>query len=146
MKKLIKRINIDRDFCFSGQRADLNLILKNTQGIRYQFNAHNELKFSPKISWGVLNVIGTEINVRALLTGLDSGKIKINFRTSIRPEHFFLIVLFAIPFFTLDLTIWGVLGLVGLWIIFHLWFHFIYRYQENKVIDNIIEKLKLKQM
>jgi hypothetical protein len=156
MTDLIKKLTIDRDFVFSGERKDLIAILQETRVVNFKLIDHTEIKFYPDISWGTmvfkggLQVLKVEgINVRAKTSPLGPDRLKINFRTRIRPEHYFLVGLFVFFFIVNAFTNepgWIFLYLLGLWIICHSWFQFIYRAQENYLIEKVVKKLRLVKM
>jgi hypothetical protein len=157
MEDLIRKLTIDKDYIFSGQRKDLINILQDTQVVNFKLIDHTEIKFYPDISWGTLVFKGglaglkvDGINVRAKTSALGTDQLKINFRTRIRPEHYFIIGLFIFFFtgtiFGKDEPWWTFIYLLGLWIICHSWFQFIYRSQENHLIEKVVKKLRLVKM
>jgi hypothetical protein len=152
MKKLIKLLTIDKEFVFNGRLSDLQQILKNLKDINYETLSERELKFTPTISWGTLTMtggVGFGINVRAFLVDQGSDQLRIKFKTRVRPEHYFLIVLFIFFFiaaFANDEPKWLIPYVFGLWIIGHSWFQFIYRIQENYLVDKVAKKLRLSVM
>lgn len=148
MKELIKRLTIDKDFIFLGQFQDLNEVLKKSKDINYQMLSEREIQFSPTISWGT-GGMGFKINVRALVSDLNSDRLKINIKTSVRPEHYFIIVLFIFFFIGIissNESKWHIVFVFGLWIICHSWFQFIYRLQEKYLLDKIVKRLRLSKM
>jgi hypothetical protein len=151
VKQLINRLTINKTYYLVGEVSDFEIALNNTKGIRHQVDGVNEFCFSPTASWGTLSgpIFNSQITVRALVAELDDGRVKINFRTRVRIEHYFLIILFIIFFICFnhaDESPWVNFFLLGVWIIFHVWFHFIYRYQENRLIEKLVEKLRLREM
>lgn len=157
MKDLIKKLTIDKDYVFWGQRKDLINILQETHIVKFKLIDHSEIKLYPDISWGTLVFKGglsglqvDGINVRAKTSTLGTDRLKINFRTRIRPEHYFIIGLFIFFFigsiFGKEEPWWTFLYLLGLWITCHSWFQFIYRTQENYLIEKVVKKLRLVKM
>ncbi len=156
MADLLKKLTVDRDFVFSGERKDLIAILQEARVVNFKLIDHTEIKFYPDISWGTMVFKGglqglklEGINVRAKTSPLGTDRLKINFRTRIRPEHYFLFGLFIFFFIVNVFTNepwWIFLYLLGLWIICHGWFQFIYRAQENYLIDKVVKKLRLVKM
>jgi hypothetical protein len=154
MSKLIKLLTIDKEFVFIGQMGDLMEKLKNAKSINYEILSEREIKFMPNISWGTMVMAGGHglvdgINIRASVNDLDSDRLKISLRTRVRPEHYFLIVLFIFFFMGVIFSSeskWLVLYVFGLWIICHSWFQFIYRLQENYLVDKIVKRLGFAKM
>ncbi|MBI3221385.1 MAG: hypothetical protein HYZ44_17875 [Bacteroidetes bacterium] len=157
MKDLIKKLTIDKDYVFAGQRKDLINILQDTQVVNFKLIDHAEIKLYPDISWGTMvfkgGLTGLQvdgINVRAKTSTVGTDRLKINFRTRIRPEHYFIIGLFIFFFigtiFSKEKPGWTFLFLFGLWIICHSWLQFIYRSQENNLIEKLVKKLRLEKM
>jgi hypothetical protein len=154
MKSIIKILTIDEEYVFLGDRRDLIDILQESKVVNFKLTDNTEIKLYPDISWGTMVFKGglsliDGINVRARTTDLEPGRLKVNFKTRIRPEHYFIIGLFA--FFFLVTTFsseskWIFIYLLGLWIVCHCWFHFIYRLQENHLMDKVIKKLRLVKM
>lgn len=146
---LIKLFTIDKEFVFKGQLHDLSEILDRSKDINCEILSRRELRFTPDFSWGTLGISGGvsfEIYVSAFLTEHDPGQLIIHFKTGIRPEHYFFIVIiliiFGVTIFS-DESKWLILYVAGLMIICHSWFQYIYRLQERYLIDKIVKKLKL---
>lgn len=134
-----------------GQVADFETALINTKGIHHSVVNVNEFCFSPTISWGTLSgpIFNSQIIARALVAKLDNEIVTINFRTRVRIEHYFLVALFIVFFVVFNQTEespWVNVFLFGAWTFSHLWSHFIYRYQENRLIEKLVEKLRLREM
>jgi hypothetical protein len=154
MSRINKLLTIDKEFIFFGQLDDLRGQLKNSKDINYEMLADGQIKFKPRISWGTMTMTGgldlvDGINVKGSATNLDSERMKINLRTKVRPEHYLLIVMFIAFFIGVifsDESKWLFLYVFGLWIICHSWFQFIYRLQENYLVDKIVKKLRLAKM
>ena len=152
MDALIKLLTINKEFVFSGKIEDLRRILKDSKDINYEVLSKRELKFTPDVSWGTMKMSGGVnfgINVRAFLADEGSDQLRIKFKTSVRPEHYFLIVLFLFFFagaIFSDESKWMILYIFGLWIICHSWFQFIYRLQENFLLDKVVKRLSLSIM
>lgn len=153
---LIKILSVDQDYVFLGERKDLVSILQETKVFKFRLIDHTEIRFYPDISWGTMvgGLPGLEvegINVRAKTSPLGTDRLKVNFRTRIRPEHYFMIGLFIFFFMGTAFSNkpepwWTFLYLFGLWIICHSWFQFIYRAQENYLIEKLVKELRLVKM
>jgi hypothetical protein len=148
MRKIIQQITINKEYIFNGERDNLITTLKNVDGMNVKSINNQEFKVYANISWGTLVFSGggsiDGINIRGTILDIDSQKAKVILKTRIRPEHYFLIVIFVFIMFTLtNESLKTYLYLSGIWIICHLWFQFIYRIQENQLIGKVIDKLKL---
>jgi hypothetical protein len=151
MKKLFELLTIDKEFIFLGKRKELNEILKNSKDLNHRTYSENEIEFTPTISWGTLNVggIGLGIYIKASVRDFDSDRLKIRIKTSLRPEHYFTVALFAFFFVSTissNESNWIILYIFGLWIVCHAWFQFTCRLQENYLVDRVVRRLKLLEM
>lgn len=86
--------------------------------------------------------------ISVLITVDDSSNegCIVHFTTEIRIEHYFI----AIGFLILMLCIvisqksWKLaIGTLVLWVICQYWFYFVYRMQEEAIVENIMKKLKI---
>lgn len=148
MKQLIRALTLNKEFVFNGQMEEFKEILKKSN-LNYETLSEREIKFTPTISWGTLTFGGgfsIGISVRALLSDLGPDRLKINLRTSVRPEHYFLIVVFIVFFINAisdDESKGMFIYVFVIWIVCHLWFQFIYRLQENSLADKVVKRLRL---
>ena len=150
----MKQVIIDRDYVFTGQIADFISAVQNIKKVNVSVFSDCEIKLSPTISWGTMTSTGglsfiDGINVKVLLSKLSENSVQVNFKTSVRPEHYIIIVIFigfGIAVSLSDEPSWLYVYLFGLWIIMHLWFQFIYRFQENRLVEKLVDKLELKRM
>lgn len=150
----MKFLKIDREFIFSGQIDDLLNILKNSNDISYEILSKREIKFKSEISWGTMTTNGgvdlfEGIKVKAFIVESNSHRLKINLQTKVRSEHYFLIILFAIILVFLAFSSepkWLYFYVLGLWLISHSWFQFIFRSQEKYLINKVVKKLKLDEV
>jgi hypothetical protein len=151
MKQLVKRLTINKEFVFRGGIDDLKEILKNSKDINYKAFSAREIKITPSISWGTMTMSGIRvpISVRATFTEQNPGELRIILTTKIRPEHYLLVVLFTFCILGVvfsDEPDWLTIYVFGLWIICHLWFQFIYRLQENHLINKLVARLGLSSL
>jgi hypothetical protein len=152
MSDLIKLLTINKEFVFLGKIDDLKTTLTSSKDIDYELLSEREIKFRPTISWGTMTGqirLVEGIHVRAYVAVLDSDRLKIFLQTKVRPEHYFLVVMFIIFLIAIsfsDESKWALLYVSGLWIICHVWFQFIYRLQENRLVGKIVKKLSLTKM
>lgn len=150
MNRIDKLLRIDKEFIFFGQLDDLRGELKNLKDINYEILGEGQINFKQRMSWGTMTMNGIDlvdgINVKALVTHLDSERMKINLRTKVRPEHYFLSVTFVALLIMVKFSNepkWLFLYVFGVWIVCHAWFQFIFRLQENNLVDKIVKKLEL---
>jgi hypothetical protein len=103
-------------------------------------------------SVGIMTVsggFGSRIGVRILLGELDRGLMKVTIKSSMRPEHYIIAVIFVIILVATTFSNeskWFILLDVGLWPITQIWFRFVYRYQEYLLVDKVIAKLGMKRI
>lgn len=147
--RFIKSLTINRDYIFFGLQADFESQLNKIKWVRTNPTGKNEIKLFPFVSLGTLMFGGIgslSINVLVRSSPIDEGTLKINFSTKIRPEHYFIAALFILFLivFILKEGIGVGLFILGLWIIFHLWFQLVYRVQENHLIDKVVGKCRLR--
>jgi hypothetical protein len=153
MSRYLKILVIDKNYVFPVNRKDFIRALEAAQVVNVQNLDNNEIKLYPDVSWGTMTTQGLSlvegINVRATTCALDANRLRINFRTSVRVEHFMLIVIF-IFFIIMIVAANGMsanlIVIGGLWAICHCWFQFIYRLQEKKVISKVVRKLELAEI
>src|SRR5438132_686827 len=103
MKNIIKILTIDKEYVFLGDKKDLISILQESRVVNFKLIDHTEIKLYPDISWGTMVFKGgvglvDGINVRIKTSALESARLKVNFRTRLRPEHYFIIGLFIFFF------------------------------------------------
>lgn len=153
MRKLIKLFTINQEYAFYGTRLEFNEKVITFKSIDFEYLSEKEIKFSPKLSLGTLifegGLIAVEgINVKATISEFDSDRLRIKISSKVRFEHFFIAIMFLffliIPIIKNE-SIWLIFSILGLWIIFHSWFQFIYRAQENQLIHTIVSNLKMKR-
>lgn len=146
MKSLFKSLTINRIYTFFGSREDLN---DRIQQSNIDHNIVNDglVEFAASISFG----IGTKcppIAVQVSIVEFEQDQIKIRIKTTIRPEHYFLLLFGAIFFiaavFDADDAPALVYVLLG-WPIFHLWSHFVFRVQENILAKKVAKALHLRR-
>ena len=147
LKRFNNLLTIDKQFSFKGQLDELHEILRNSKDINYELLSERELRFTPDISWGTLRISGGVsfgIYLKATLKEQDCSSVKINFKTNIRPEHYFIIAVFIFFFVGVIFSgesMWLFHYVLVLWIILHCWFQFIIRLQENYLLERIVKRL-----
>ncbi len=109
---------------------------------------NNLFKVSARISLGTLVFSGgggTSISAYVDLSELNVNRVIVF--TRVRVEHYFFSVVFLIiglaTYFDSDGGLYDVLFPIGLFVVFHFWFHFVYRVQENHLIFKVAEFLDL---
>lgn len=144
-----KRLTIGKKFVFEGNRASLDEILR-TSDLNYSTVTESEVVFYPTVSFGTLTAggLGSRISVTALLTPFGEDRTSIHLRTDVRPEHYLIVVTFMIILVTTSLADDpGTTSpcIFATWPVCHVWFQFIYRLQENHLVENIKSKLRLSE-
>lgn len=87
------------------------------------------------------------IKVEIAVSKLNENELELNFSTRIRIEHYFFAGIFLLITFILLITSvfqWKFLFILLFWPLVHLWFQFIYRSQEEYLVNNFIKSLKKK--
>lgn len=106
-------------------------------------------KISARFSVGTLHFSGglggLAINALVDLSNAENGKLQI--RTKVRVEHYFIAIVLLIMIFTSVATggfnFVHLSGVTFIMVITHLWFHLVYRVQENRLIQKVVDLLKL---
>ena len=153
MKKIIKLLKIEKEYAFSGTLVDFNEKVRTFKSINVELLSENEIKFSSQLSLGTMisntGLFATEdINIRATISEFDAERLRIKLSSKIRFEHYviaFMFILFLVFSIVEKESIWLIPSLLALWIIFHSWFQYIYRSQENQIIQTVVSKLNLKR-
>jgi hypothetical protein len=153
MRKIIKLFKIEKEYAFSGTLVDFNEKVRTFKSINVELLSENEIKFSSQLSLGTMisniDLFATEdINIRATISEFDAERLRIKLSSKIRFEHYFIafmFILFLVFSIVEKESIWLLPSLLALWIIFHSWFQYIYRSQENQTIHTVVSKLNLKR-
>ncbi|MEM9833791.1 MAG: hypothetical protein AAF944_24390 [Bacteroidota bacterium] len=153
--KLLDKLLINEEFIYTGNLEELERDLRvlEDKSILIQKLDEQKIKFKSTFSWGTLKAtdgfqVVEGINVMALTNQLDENLLKLKFITKLRPEHYFiaaLYILFIAIMIVQKEEVWVCLLLFGLWIVFHICFHWVYRMQERTVIKSVVNGLKLKE-
>ncbi len=144
-------LTINKSFVLDGSREDFFQNLNDIKSINYAVVTFEEIELSPSASYGTLFMgsYGNGISVKAFLIQNKDKQLKINFKTKVRPEHY-LIAAMIIGFYVIlpmfEKPNWLYLYLFGIWIVCHSWFHFVYRYQENHIIKELVSKMGLEEI
>lgn len=149
MNKLVKILTIDKNFLFKGSHEDFIEKLTKSKGFNFQKLSKREYKFRPDVSLGTMRLsggFGFGIYLNVFLRDQGSDQMRINFKTNIRPEHYFL--LFILLVCILGIIFSGeskliILYFLGMSLICHSWFQYIYRLQENYLMDKLIKRFRL---
>ena len=153
MRKIRKLFKIEKEYAFSGTLVDFNEKVRTFKSINVELLSENEIKFSSQLSLGTMisniGLFATEdINIRATISEFDAERLRIKLSSKVRFEHYFIAFMFILflVFSILEKeSIWLIPSLLALWIIFHSWFQYIYRSQENQIIHTVVSKLNLKR-
>lgn len=157
MPSLNKFFTIDRSYFFKGNKEDFFNQLEEIKGIKFESEDYKLVKIYPTTSWGTLtfninsvqSINGIHVLAHVNFAGEYTSKetrLKIIFKSSLRPEHYFLAAIFFIIFIGTifsNTPVWVSLMLPGIWIISHLRFQIIFRLQQNNVIDKVVRNLSL---
>lgn len=146
MKSLIKSITINRIYTFFGSKEDLNAHIRKSN-INHTVINEDLVEFAASISWGT----GTHmppIAVKVSVVKVDFDEIKVMIKTIIRPEQYFVmavgIIVLVASFFQVDEMPVPIYVLL-VWIFFHVWFHFVFRVQENILAKKVAKALNLRR-
>jgi hypothetical protein len=153
MRKIRKLFKIEKEYAFSGTLVDFNEKVRTFKSINVELLSENEIKFSSQLSLGTMisniGLFATEdINIKATISEFDAERLRIKLSSKVRFEHYFIAFMFILflVFSILEKeSIWLIPSLLALWIIFHSWFQYIYRSQENQIIHTVVSKLNLKR-
>jgi len=148
--KLTEHFHRNQTYFYPGNITELeNEMSKLTWPVVKKIAA-KKYKISPVFSFGTLllaNGIGIErINVVVSIKEIDAQRQQVCFSTKLRVEHYLVAgiclisILAAIkqnePLLTYPL-------ILGIWILAHLFFQWIFSIQENQVIKGTVEQLHL---
>lgn len=147
---MLKRLKLYREYIFHGSYEELQTSFEQLKKPRTTRVNESTFKVRPLISLGTLIVYGfgksiDGINVLASTQSIDENRQQVTFTTKIRTKHYFFIFVFGfitiISFSAKDSP--PITLVLGLWIVFHLWFQLVYRVQEKIVMEKVADKLKL---
>ncbi|MBF8963498.1 hypothetical protein I0P70_09585 [Pontibacter sp. FD36] len=148
---LIKKLRLNEEYVFSGTAQDLEQFLLSSKEPQVRKIGRQLYSLTPCFSMGTLVVTGmtrqaTGISVTASVAEINKDYQQVQFKTTPRIEHFFIGIIFLIITVIVIVqgeSLWFYLFLPGLWVVAHLWFHTIYRAQEEEVVDMIVRRLRL---
>jgi hypothetical protein len=110
-------------------------------------------KFKPDISLGTLVIKGSPnavdgINVIMSIDKLSTNEQIILFTTKIRPEHYLTTVLLLffsiVSYFERDTDKFlSFTNLLLFGVVMYMWFHLLFRFQEQRVVNNVAKELSL---
>ncbi|MEQ8240639.1 MAG: hypothetical protein RIA69_15580 [Cyclobacteriaceae bacterium] len=155
MKELFKYLRISRIFEFPGSSDELmervEFLSNNHKRFRTTELGDKNYKISAKFSLGTLYMsggLGVPINVLMNIKTDESANPTIHVTSKVRVEQYIFIALFSF-IFTITLLSnepWYLpLFIIGLFFVFHFWFHLVYRVQENELINKLKGQLKLQE-
>ena len=156
IRKLLENLKLSKDYFYQGTFTDLEERLEQVKHMKCNFSYRriNKLKynFKAKLSLGILMTKGFSpvegININAIIVIEEENCQRIKFSSSIRPEHYFILIVFifigSVLLSTQAFSI-SFLGFLVLWIVVHAWFHYILRMQEEEVMISVVKKLGLKK-
>jgi hypothetical protein len=86
------------------------------------------------------------IYLAATIRETDSQYRTIRFESPLRLEHIFIIIVFLLIAITASFRHQppvAVIGFFAAWLFCHLWFHFLYRFQERSLLRKVVNNLSL---
>ncbi len=157
MKKLRSLFIMDKSFRYKGSPEDLKQKMtifsqsKNTGRIIFNRNK-SEYKVYARTSWGTLRfmgAVGFSISVHVKIEDSISEEQIIRVYTNLRPENYFLGFAFILSFIAILLSYQSFLQpliIIGTFVLTSLWFNFIYKIQEEVLLEKVIKQLKLRKI
>ena len=152
VKWIRSKLTINETYFFKGTKDELLDALNQLSNSRKWvdgFNAAHDqgniYSMSPTVSWGTMGM-GASITVYIQYEDHDDTVQKVKIYTSIRPEIWLsvpLFVLISIYIFIQERNIWSILLVPPILIISIIWFNFIYKIQEEALIQKLRKKIKL---
>jgi hypothetical protein len=154
MKINLIDLELNREFNYQGTKEELEQSLTSFKELNIENVSKKSYKLRPHFSLGTIRVKGLPglidgINVVFTINEIEKEKQHIRFTTNIRFEHFFIAIVFIVIITGIlfsEESKWLVLYSTGLWLVFHLWFHWILRVQENLVVEKTVKRLRLRKL
>jgi hypothetical protein len=153
VKKYFKYLKINRSFEFTGSIDELMERMEFLSNNRKRFETtrleDSYYSISAIFSLGAFSKMGGKsgpISVLMRINQNNSINPTIEITSKIRIEHYFFSAMFSFVFFITLLSNepwYTPVFIVGLFIVFHFWFHLVYRIQENELIIKLKGQLKL---
>jgi hypothetical protein len=156
MKKLRSLFIMDKSFKYKGSLEDLKQKMtifsqsKKTGGITFDKNK-SEYTIYANISFGTLMFTGGGFSIKIHLTIEESIPKEqiIRVYTYLRPENYFFGFAFILSFIVAIMSNQSLLPpliTIGIFVLTILWFNFIYKVQEEILVEKIIKQLKLRKI
>ena len=157
MNKYIPQLRINRTFKYSGTSKELYDFLQEMSAEKWYKGAdysiddlgNFEFRVKSKFSFGTIrffNSVSAGIYCKLKMDNpnvVEKNPI-VKITTGIRIEHFFILVILA--FITLKEGISFLLPALGITLFASLWFHIMYRWQENSLIDKVVYSCRLEEI
>ena len=149
---LFDKILLNETYVYRGEKDVLLQKLKRNKLVSRL--SKNTFEGRASFSLGVLMGSGgmslnNGIKVFFEIEEVEPAKYYLNFSTKLRIEHFFFAILFLFIIIgtslSSDTPFYVPLFMFALWGVTHLWFHFVFRWQEQGLIEDIIRPLKVKK-
>lgn len=153
MNEIIEKVLLKEAIEFNGSNTDLKEKLRTVKDRKFNLEwiSESEFKISSKIFIGTLIMVSNPEYFKGIkgygkLTELENGRIKIELKTKLRIEFYFLAI---IPLLSIIITFFNDKE-ISLWSIFLLpfillWFWFIYRFQEKVLFRNFINYITIEK-
>jgi hypothetical protein len=123
---------------------------KNTGGITFDKNK-SEYTIYANISLGTLMFMGGGFSIKIHLTIEESISKEqiVRIFTYLRPENYFFVFAFVLTFIAILLSNQSILPpliTIGIFVLSSLWFNFIYKIQEENLLEKVTKQLKLRKI
>jgi hypothetical protein len=150
---LHSKLTIHETYLFNGTPQELKEILaalskkKWANGFSTEHLKENKYAMTPVVSWGTLSFgIFASIKIYFEHSPLNDWQQQIKIHTDVRPENWFLLVLFlfiALGFTGFEGDPWMVLTLPGIFLVCFVLFNFVYKIQEESLINKVKKRIRL---
>lgn len=142
------QLKLNKTYTFHGSYSDLEARILLTESPIIQPLGNNAYRFKPFISVGTLHVIGLKyfsIYVNATINSISDNIQEVKLTTNVRPESILIVLLSTCiaGISVLEQNFTTALISIPVCVIIFVWFHVIYRLQENSLIEKIENTLDL---
>lgn len=158
MKKIRSLFIMDKSFRYNGSLADFNQKMatlsqsKNRNDISVEKNKNEYIIFA-KRSFGTIKFSGgggSSIKIHVCFEEGTPEEQLIRIFSYLRPENYFLGIAFILSFISVitstDPLLSTTLFIIGLFVFMIIWFNFIYKVQEEILMEMVTKRLKLREL
>lgn len=150
----LRKFELHRDYIYFGSIEDFETSFLNFKNCTPQKLSGTNYKMNALASLGIAITNPTNlvegINVKLTVTRKSDVEQIIHFHAGVRGEIIFIAVIGIVITIGIALSnpepFWMPLAVGGSLLIAVLWFHFIYRLQEDSLVESAARKLRLKRM